>query len=140
MNKLFLISLMLGLLVLSGCQQENNSPPSLGADSNGLKIDLEPIKDNLSLEIVYQDDLNSKKEVKNFSCQKDSICPVYLFLKQVDFSLPPKTCTQIYGGPEIVTLSGSIDGEEFDQQFTRTDGCQIKRFESLSPLLNYARA
>jgi hypothetical protein len=128
--------LFVSLFALTACQEDVQTQP--GPDSSTLKRDLfnQEIEDSLSLEISYQKDLNSQKVVKKFSCQKD--CPALLFLKEVDFSKPSQFCTKIYGGPEAVTLSGSIDGQEFNSQFKRTDGCQIKRFDSLIPLLDYA--
>ncbi|MEI8067097.1 MAG: SSI family serine proteinase inhibitor [Actinomycetes bacterium] len=44
-------------------------------------------------------------------------------------------CTQIYGGPEKATLTGTWSGKKFRSTFSRTDGCQIARWENLSQLL-----
>ena len=50
--------------------------------------------------------------------------------------VPPATaCTQVYGGPDLVTIEGKIEGEEIDTGLTRTDGCEIERFEHFVPLL-----
>ena len=48
---------------------------------------------------------------------------------------PDAACTKIYGGPDIVTLRGTLEGEEIDAELTRTDGCQIERFGRFLPLL-----
>jgi hypothetical protein len=40
-------------------------------------------------------------------------------------------CTQIFGGPELATVSGS----GVHALFSRRDGCQIARWEALAPLL-----
>lgn len=141
MKKLFAyLACLLSLIFFTACQQDPQSPPQLGTDLNGLETELfnQPIKENLSLKISYQKDPRSQTVVKDFSCQRGSQCQVYFFLKQVDFSPPADVCTQIYGGPEVVTLTGEVDGRDFSQQFKRTNGCQIERFESLSPLLDYA--
>jgi len=44
-------------------------------------------------------------------------------------------CTQIYGGPDVVTIEGALLGEEVDAVLTREDGCAIERFERFLPVL-----
>jgi hypothetical protein len=44
-------------------------------------------------------------------------------------------CTQIYGGPEEATIKGQIRGEDVDATFTRTDGCEISRWDKVKALL-----
>ena len=51
---------------------------------------------------------------------------------------PPATdvaCTEIYGGPETATVTGTIDGRPVNASFSRTNGCQIHRWDALSALL-----
>ena len=49
---------------------------------------------------------------------------------------PPDTaCTQLFGGPETATMKGQIRGEDVDAQFSRSDGCEIERWERVAPLL-----
>jgi hypothetical protein len=40
-------------------------------------------------------------------------------------------CTEIYGGPQLATVSGS----GVHASFNRTNGCEIARWEALAPLL-----
>ena len=44
-------------------------------------------------------------------------------------------CTQIFGGPETATIKGTIRGDAVDATFSRTDGCEIERWESVEALL-----
>ena len=44
-------------------------------------------------------------------------------------------CTEIYGGPDVVTITGTLEGEEIDAELTRENGCQIERFERFAPLI-----
>ena len=44
-------------------------------------------------------------------------------------------CTQIYGGPEEATIKGTIRGEDVDATFTRSDGCEIARWDKVKDLL-----
>jgi hypothetical protein len=50
--------------------------------------------------------------------------------------VPPQTaCTEIYGGPDVVEISGTLDGEEVDAVLTRANGCEIERFDRFVPVL-----
>jgi hypothetical protein len=50
--------------------------------------------------------------------------------------LPPDAaCTQIYGGPDTLDVHGKIDGELVDTRLSRSDGCQIERFDRFVPVL-----
>jgi len=44
-------------------------------------------------------------------------------------------CTEIYGGPETATVSGTIDGKTVDAHFKRTNGCEIHRWDQMQALL-----
>ena len=48
---------------------------------------------------------------------------------------PQTACTEIYGGPDELTVTGSLRGEPIDAAFTRENGCEIERFERFSELL-----
>jgi hypothetical protein len=48
-------------------------------------------------------------------------------------------CTQIYGGPEVATIKGTIRGDDVDATFTRTDGCEIARWDRVKALLAEVR-
>ncbi|HET8758077.1 MAG TPA: hypothetical protein VFM58_18800 [Solirubrobacteraceae bacterium] len=47
-------------------------------------------------------------------------------------------CTQQYGGPETATVEGTLDGREIDAKFSRVNGCEIERWETVKPLLEAA--
>ena len=44
-------------------------------------------------------------------------------------------CTQIYGGPQTGRVVGTLQGERVSAAFSRSDGCQIERWERVSPWL-----
>ena len=48
-------------------------------------------------------------------------------------------CTDIYGGPEEATIRGTIRGEDVDATFTRTNGCEIARWDRVKALLAEVR-
>ncbi len=47
-------------------------------------------------------------------------------------------CTEIYGGPETASVSGTIDGKPVNAQFKRNNGCEIARWEQVQSLLGAA--
>jgi hypothetical protein len=44
-------------------------------------------------------------------------------------------CTEIYGGPQRATITGTYRGRAVDAAFSRTDGCEIARWEALVTVL-----
>ena len=46
-----------------------------------------------------------------------------------------QVCSQQYGGPEQIVLSGTWAGKPVDTTLTRTNGCEIDRYEALAPVL-----
>ena len=48
---------------------------------------------------------------------------------------PDTLCTQIYGGADLVTIEGTLDGEPVSTTVTRENGCEIDRFDRFSALL-----
>ena len=54
-------------------------------------------------------------------------------------ALPPTrkdlACTQVYGGPQRATVRGTWQGTTVDSTFSRTDGCEIRRWDLLRGLL-----
>jgi Subtilisin inhibitor-like len=53
------------------------------------------------------------------------------------FRGPPAdaACTEIYGGPARLHVTGTLAGQAVDATFTRADGCQIERYDSVIVLL-----
>ncbi|MBA2741054.1 MAG: hypothetical protein H0U46_03480 [Actinobacteria bacterium] len=48
---------------------------------------------------------------------------------------PGAICTEIYGGPQVARVVGSLEGRKVWATFTRTNGCHISRWDRLSPWL-----
>ncbi|MDS1271662.1 SSI family serine proteinase inhibitor [Lipingzhangella sp. LS1_29] len=44
-------------------------------------------------------------------------------------------CTHIYGGPHVATVTGHVEGTEVDATFSRADGCEIDRWDSMGAVL-----
>jgi Subtilisin inhibitor-like len=48
---------------------------------------------------------------------------------------PGAACTTIYGGPQTARVVGKLEGRPVWANFNRTNGCQISRWEAVSPWL-----
>ncbi|GEM_PF-1379750 len=46
---------------------------------------------------------------------------------------PDEVCTQIYGGPEVLRVTGRWQGQAVDATFRRTDSCEITRYDAVAP-------
>jgi hypothetical protein len=46
-----------------------------------------------------------------------------------------QACTQIYGGPQTARITGSWRGKPVDARLSRTNGCEIARWDALRGLL-----
>ncbi len=46
-----------------------------------------------------------------------------------------QACTEIYGGPQTATVTGTFRGQPVNASFSRINGCEINRWDSLTPLL-----
>jgi hypothetical protein len=86
----------------------------------------------------------TKPRTLELSCaegDKSEGCAAAAKLSAADLAPTPAdtACTQIYGGPETATIKGTLNGEPVDATLNRTNGCEIKRWETASPLLDEAR-
>jgi subtilisin inhibitor-like len=53
------------------------------------------------------------------------------------FAQVPKNavCTEIYGGPQQARVVGTVKGQPVRATFSRTNGCEIARWQRISPWL-----
>jgi hypothetical protein len=66
-----------------------------------------------------------------------SPCPELADLTAADLApVPPHTaCTDIFGGADIVTITGTLHGHPVDAKLTRANGCEVERFNKVVPVL-----
>lgn len=98
-----------------------------------------------NLRIVVRADGTTQTSTHTLTCvptggdlaDPQAACDQLNDLGQEAFADPPEgtMCTQQYGGPQTATITGTLGGEPIKASFSRTDGCQISRWESLSALL-----
>ncbi len=46
-----------------------------------------------------------------------------------------QACTEVYGGPDTLTVNGTLRGEAIAAAFDRTNGCEIQRFDRFADVL-----
>ena len=44
-------------------------------------------------------------------------------------------CTEIYGGDQTAVIEGTLNGEPLRTELSRTNGCEIARWDALQPVL-----
>lgn len=49
---------------------------------------------------------------------------------------PGKACTELYGGPQTATITGTWRGQKVDSDLSRTNGCEIARWEALKAVVD----
>ncbi|MBT2389937.1 SSI family serine proteinase inhibitor [Streptomyces maoxianensis] len=49
-------------------------------------------------------------------------------------------CTQQMGGPQTAHITGTWQGQSVDAVFSRTDGCEISRWQTMEPVLPNTRS
>jgi hypothetical protein len=72
------------------------------------------------------------------TCPGDERCDRLLALPARVFAPVPAGigCTQIYGGPDVAEVHGTIEGRRIDSTFKRTDGCETNRWNQASFLFS----
>lgn len=129
----FVAALSLALAIpFAGCgdEDEPTSGDPFAEGDVALTVTLDP------------DGLDGPEEemTEEVSCEEvsdDAACLAITDLEAGDFDFPPtdQPCTQLFGGPDVATLQGEIDGEDVDAELSRSNGCEIERFDAAVPLL-----
>jgi len=131
-----LILLLPLVLLAAGCgaEDEAGAPASSGP---------EPL-----VQLVVRVDADGKgaapaKElrVRCDSAGESPACSAADALATGDFAPVPadKACTQIFGGPQTATVKGSLRGEPVEGGFSRHNGCEVARWESVAALLDQVK-
>lgn len=50
-----------------------------------------------------------------------------------------RVCTEVFGGPQEAEVIGRIGGRDVTAEFSRSNGCEIARWERLAPLWDAVR-
>ena len=70
--------------------------------------------------------------------QQSQACGAAAGISATDLRPTPKgvACADIYGGPQTASIVGVIRGQQVNARFTRTNGCEIKRWNGVADLLD----
>ena len=121
------------MLALAGCGGEeeagDGSVPGRPAPATQLTVRVDPDGDG-----------PDRARQSRISCHvesQDRMCDVAAKLRPADFEPTPDdvACTQLFGGPQTATISGTLEREQVDGRFSRHDGCEIARWEKVAALL-----
>ena len=123
--------LFLAPAVLSGCGDRGDGTESAPQGSVAAE-----------LEFVYRADESAEPERAELTCPDGagSRTDACLALEEVPTGtfdpVPAGTaCTKIYGGPATLRVTGRFGDETIESGFSRVDGCEIARWDAISPVL-----
>ncbi len=122
-----LVVLLAAAAVLAGCG--TNSSPS-GDDGAGVDVKITVRSDEAAQPTVMTltcDPAGGDHPNGEAACAALRSAPVEVF----DPVPENQPCTMIYGGPQTATLTGTIDGRTIDASFSRKNGCEIDRWDTL---------
>jgi hypothetical protein len=139
------LGVLLAAAALGACGDEDDEPaaPRTTSTPSGA----------VELSIRYDDGAAGKPRTASLSCgdggrpravgfldgkaPASELCAAARSLRALLTTPPDKgrMCTQIYGGPETAHVTGTIDGDQVDRRFTRTNGCEIADFQRAAALL-----
>ena len=114
------------LVALAGCNDDQGDP----ADFSGT-----------SLDIIVTADEGAEPRLMTLRCdppkgdhpQPAQACAALEKAGAGIFDPVPddQACTMIFGGPQTANIRGSYDGERVNANFSRSNGCEIDRWEAL---------
>ncbi|GAA1428093.1 hypothetical protein GCM10009616_06920 [Microlunatus lacustris] len=137
------LGLLLVAAALAGCAEADPAPPP--ADPGGPVPSSSPSSSpgaETALTIVVEDGSTTTWRLTCSPAGGDHPDPAAACAaleQNADQALPPvdkdAMCTQVYGGDQTATITGTWRGGPVDGRFSLTDGCEIGRWRSLAGLL-----
>ena len=126
-------------LALAGCGGEEGAGD--GTEPGG-----PPPATQLTVRVDPDGDGPEEAKQARISCDRESggcgsPCAAAAKLRPADFEPTPAdvACTELFGGPQTATISGTLEREQVEARFSRHDGCEIARWKKVSALLAEAR-
>jgi hypothetical protein len=121
----------LALLALAGCGSEDDAAAP-GKPATQLTVRVDPDGD--------RPEAAREEQISCAQPPEGAACAAAADLRPADFEPVPDdmACTQQFGGPETATVTGTLRGREVDARFSRENGCEIARWDKVSPLLEAA--
>ncbi len=137
------LALLVAAVALGACGEADDEPAAQRTTTTAAGA--------IELTVVY-DDGSGRKETGTLTCRgadrraegalegraaPAELCAQARGIADLLTSQPDarRACTQIYGGPETATVTGTIDGDEVERRFKRTNGCEIADYTRAAGLL-----
>jgi hypothetical protein len=117
------------ITVAAGCGESDDAGAEPAANDTNLRLQLDLDgpggKYPRHAEIICQPGMDT------------SPCPQVAELTASDLAPVPPTqpCTEIYGGPVTLTITGTLHGEPVNATLSKRNGCEIERFNRAAPVI-----
>lgn len=130
------------LVLVSGC-----GPGAAQTEPARTAAEESTVSDDSELTVTVRADAGKAEQTFRLRCDPpagdhpDPVAACAALGQGVDALRPvPKDqgCTDIYGGPQTARVQGRWRGEPVDASFSRTNGCEIARWDALAPLFGDA--
>ena len=132
-------------LALAGCGQASSNPAGGTVTAQPSGSTSEPPADSAPADLTIVVNDGSGTETWHLTCDPaggthpDPQTACRVLAANGAKALPPVPadlmCTQIYGGKQTARISGTWRGTSLDAQLSRTNGCEIARWDALLGLL-----
>jgi hypothetical protein len=127
-----LVVALIGLALVAGCGDDDEQAAAPTPSGGSLA--------ELTVTVDKDGDGGAAAKTTDVSCDAagDSpACAALDAMKADAFEATPSdvACTQQYGGPETATVKGTLRGKMIDASFSRTNGCEISRWNAAKDLL-----
>ena len=89
-------------------------------------------------ELVYSELAKSFADAGRFLLRGEHTAAYGLVYPAILSPAPPaknQTCTQQYGGPQVATVTGVVDGRAVQVNFSLTNGCEIAAWKAAKDVL-----
>jgi hypothetical protein len=123
-------------LAAAGCGGGDDDSQDSGAPAVDLTVTLRP------------DGPEGPAQTRTIECDQvgpeaaSAVCKGLAGVKPEQFEPVPANvaCTEIYGGPAVARVHGTLNGKPVDARFELSDGCEIERWDRNRVLLDDAPA
>ncbi|HEY6694331.1 MAG TPA: SSI family serine proteinase inhibitor [Solirubrobacteraceae bacterium] len=130
-----LVVALIGLALVAGCGDDDEQAAAPTPSGGSLA--------ELTVTVDKDGDGGAAAKTADVSCDAagdSQACAALDAMKADTFEATPSdvACTQQYGGPETATVKGTLRGKTIDASFSRTNGCEISRWNAAKDLLGAA--
>lgn len=144
--RIALAAALLALIVgLTGCGSEEDAVGTQPTQSPSGDATGAPVSGPTELTITVRESRDAEPMTWTLTCDPpggdhpnpEAACAALAKAKN-PFSPVPKdmACAEIFGGEQTATIEGTWQGKRVRAVYTRTNGCEISRWDSVAPALH----